>query len=74
MAVDNESERRAAPNMLPFVIPPVPDGTISANDRKQMSYLYSGIPPGEGPAATPQPVFGFNDNLASTVFGGLVVR
>lgn len=45
MAVDSESKRRSAPNMLVFVIPPVPDGTIANVDREQASYLYSGITP-----------------------------
>jgi hypothetical protein len=74
MAVDTQSKRRAAPNVLPFVIPPVPDGTISNVDREQASYLYSGITPGAPAGGNYQPVLGFEQGTWNTVFGGMVVR
>ena len=41
--LDSEDKRRAAPNMILYVIAPVADGTIGAKDRVQASYIYSGI-------------------------------
>lgn len=74
MAVDSESKRRSAPNMLVFVIPPVADGTIADVDREQMSYLYSGITPGAPAGGNLQSVLGFEQGLDNTIFGGMVVR
>ena len=42
--LDTENKRRAAFNLLPYVIPPVADGTINSNDREQATWIYSGIP------------------------------
>jgi len=41
--LDSENKRRAAPNMILYVIAPVADGIIGAKDRVQASYIYSGI-------------------------------
>lgn len=41
--LDSENKRRAAPNMILYVIAPVADGTIGAKDRVQASYIYAGI-------------------------------
>ena len=43
--VNTENKRRSAIGVLPFVIFPVPDGTINANDRQQASWLYCGTDP-----------------------------
>jgi hypothetical protein len=40
---DSEDKRRSAINMPPFVVAPVPDGTIDANDRIQATWWYSGL-------------------------------
>jgi len=41
--LDSEDKRRAAPNMILYVIASVADGSIGAKDRVQASYIYSGI-------------------------------
>lgn len=61
MAVDTENKRRSAPNFYPFVIAPVPDGTIGGADREQATGIYSGITP-------------IVPSVMCSVFGGLVVR
>jgi len=71
MAVDTENKRRSAPDFFPFVIAPVPDGTIGAADREQATGIYSGIPL---LAPITQTVIGMEDRMWSPVFGGLVVR
>lgn len=71
MAVDTESKRRSASDFFPFVIAPVPDGTIAAADREQATGLYSGIPPLVPITLT---VLGMEDRMWSPIFGGLVVR
>ncbi len=61
MAVDTENKRRSASDFYPFVIAPVPDGTVGTSDREQAAGIYSGITP-----TTPA--------VMCSVFGGLVVR
>lgn len=46
MAVDTEDKRRSAGSLLWMQHLPVPDGAISAADRRQVSGLYSGIATG----------------------------
>ena len=61
------NKRRSAWNTLPYVIPPYPDGNLdSFNDRKQMSYLYSGIT-GTYPI-TPGSISAYVDALLLSLF------
>ena len=53
--LDTEDKRRSAPNMILFVIHPVADGTIDAQDREQATWIYSGIAPGSPVAMLTRP-------------------
>jgi len=61
MAVDTENKRRSASNFYPFVVIPIPDGSVCVADREQVTGIYSGIPI---PTSA----------IVGSIFGGLVVR
>ena len=45
MAVDSRDKRASALTIPPFVVAPLADGTIGAQDREQATWIYSGIAP-----------------------------
>lgn len=49
---DTQDKRRSAINISPFVIHPVADGTIDAQDREQATWIYAGITVGTPPVIT----------------------
>ena len=42
MAIDSRNKRASALNSSPMLVMPTADGTTDANDRQQMTWLYSG--------------------------------
>jgi len=52
---DTEDKRRSAMNMFLFVVNPLADGTIDAQDREQATGIYSGITVGGLPIITRRP-------------------
>ncbi len=49
---DTPDKRRSAANTILLVFYPVADGTIDAQDREQVSWIYSGITVGSPPIIT----------------------
>jgi hypothetical protein len=45
--LDTANKRRSSTGVLSvFTVPPVPDGTLGAQDREQATHIYAGIAPG----------------------------
>ncbi len=53
--VDTREKRASACAFMLMVPKPVPDGTISRNDRQQITWVYAGIPATAAPAWVNKP-------------------